>query len=77
MITSGNGGLLLPEDFFRLMKEKITMSKEKERLRKLIEQQKEQMDKESEKEDPDPGVDYAELYKEQTGKDLFTDQFLQ
>ena len=53
------------------------MNKEKERLRKLIEEQKERIKQDPEKEDPDPGVDYAELYKEQTGKDLFTGQFLQ
>jgi hypothetical protein len=53
------------------------MSKEKERLRKLIEQQKERMEQDPEKEDPDPGVDYAELYKEQTGRDLATGHFLQ
>ena len=35
------------------------------------------MQQDPEKEDPDPGVDYAELYKEQTGKDLITDKFLQ
>ena len=46
------------------------MSKEKERLRKLIEQRKEEMEKDPEQEIPDPGVDYAELYKEQTGRDL-------
>ena len=53
------------------------MNKEKESLRKLIEQQKEHMEQDQEKEEPDPGVDYAELYKEQTGKDLITDKFLQ
>ena len=53
------------------------MNKEKERLRKLIDQQKEHMEQDPEKEDPDPGVDYAELYKEQTGKDLISDKFLQ
>ena len=53
------------------------MSKEKERLRKLIDQQKERMEQDPEQEDPDPGVDYAELYKEQTGRDLATGKFLQ
>ena len=53
------------------------MSKEKERLRKLIEQQKEPMEQDPEQKDPDPGVDYAELYKEQTGRDLATGKFLQ
>ena len=53
------------------------MNKEKERLRKLIEEQKERMKQGQEQEDPDPGVVYAELYKEQTGKDLITDKFLQ
>ena len=53
------------------------MSNEKERLRKLVEQQKEHMEQEPEKDDPDPGVDYAELYKQQTGKDLMTGEVLQ
>ena len=53
------------------------MSKEKERLRKLIDQQKERMKQDPEQEDPDSGVDYAELYKEQTGRDLATGKFLQ
>ena len=51
------------------------MNKEKERLRKLIDQQKEHMEQDPEKEAPDPGVDYAELYKEQTGKDLASGEF--
>ena len=53
------------------------MSKEKERLRKLIEEQKERMKQGQEQEDSDPGVVYAELYKEQTGRDLATGKFLQ
>ena len=52
------------------------MSKEKERLRKLIEQQKERMEQDSVKENPDPGVDYAELYREQTGKDLASGEYV-
>jgi hypothetical protein len=51
------------------------MSKEKERLRKLIDQQKEHIEQEPEKDNPDPGVDYAELYKEQTGKNLASGEF--
>lgn len=51
------------------------MNREKERLRKLIEQQKAQTEKDPEKEDPDPGVDYAEEYRKQTGKDLISDEF--
>jgi len=50
--------------------------KEKERLRKLIEQQKERMEQDSVKENPDPGVDYAELYREQTGKDLTSGEYV-
>jgi hypothetical protein len=57
--------------------EETSMSKEKERLRKLIEEQKERMEQGQEQEDPDPGVVYAELYKEQTGRDLATGKFLQ
>lgn len=53
------------------------MSKEKERLRKLIEQRKEEMEKDPEQEILDPGVDYAELYKEQTGRDFATGKYLQ
>lgn len=52
------------------------MSKEKERLRKLIEQQKERIEKEPEKEEMDPGVDYAEEYKKQTGRDLAFGEFV-
>ena len=53
------------------------MNREKERLRKLIEQRKEEMEKDPEQEIPDPGVDYAELYKEQTGRDFATGKYLQ
>ena len=52
------------------------MSKTKERLRKLIEEHKEQTEEEPEKENPDPGVDYAELYREQTGKDLTSGEYV-
>ena len=52
------------------------MSKTKERLRKLIEEHKEQTEEEPEKENPDPGVDYAELYREQTGKDLASGEYV-
>lgn len=53
------------------------MSKEKERLRNLVEQQKAKTQQDPENDDPDPGVDYAELYKQQTGKDLMTGEVLQ
>ena len=53
------------------------MSNEKERLRKLVEQQKAKTHQDPEKDDPDPGVDYAELYRQQTGKDLMTSKVLQ
>lgn len=52
------------------------MSNEKERLRKLVEQQKAKTEQDLKKEDPDPGVDYAELYREQTGKDLASGEYV-
>ena len=52
------------------------MNKDKKRLRKLIEEQKEKMEQDSEKENPDPGVDYAALYREQTGKDLASGEYV-
>jgi len=50
--------------------------KEKERLRKLIEQQKERMEQDPVKENPGLGLDYAQLYREQTGKDLTSGDYV-
>ena len=45
------------------------MSEEKERLMKLISEHMTE-------EDEDPGVDYAEEYKKQTGKGLATGEYV-
>jgi hypothetical protein len=47
---------------------------EKERLKKLIAEHRDL--RKTEIQDEDPGVDYAEEYKKQTGKDLATGKYI-